>query len=132
MNDSNTKRLLAEFPNLYADKNESMTKSLMCFGFSVDDGWFKVIYSLSQKLEKEIIQYKKDNKDEDFPRAIQVKEKFGGLCFYMSKYTDEIRDLIRDAEEKCSKTCETCGRPGKVRNTRWIRTLCEEHYQQRI
>lgn len=132
MNDTNTNRLLAEFPNLYADKNQPMTKSLMCFGFAVDDGWYKIIYALSQKLEKEIIEYKKNNKDEDFPRAVQVKEKFGGLCFYMSKYTDEIRELIRDAEEKCSKTCETCGRPGKARDTRWVRTLCEEHYQQRL
>lgn len=132
MNETNTKRLLAEFPNLYADKDEPMTKSLMGCGFSCGDGWYKIVYQLSQKLEKQIIEYKKNNKDEDFPKAAQVKEKFGSLCFYMTKQTDEIRDLIQDAEVKCSKTCETCGRPGKSRDLRWVKTLCEEHYQQRL
>lgn len=130
MNDSNTKRLFAEFPNLYCDKNQPGSVSRMCDGFACKDGWFDVIYKLSQKLEKMIIEYKKNNKDDPKPpRAFQVKEKFGTLCFYMSHYTsDEMRDAIDEAEQKCHKTCEICGRPGKLRNERrWWRTLCDEH-----
>lgn len=129
MNDSNTKRLFAEFPNLYCDKNLPDTKTRICDGFVCGDGWFDVVYKLSQKLEKAIIEYKKVNKDDPKPpRAFQVKEKFGALCFYMSHYTDEMRDIIDEAEQKSHVTCVKCGRPGKLRaERRWHQTLCEEH-----
>lgn len=59
------------------------------------------------------------------PRALQVKEKFGSLRFYMTSNTDEIDDLIDKAEEKSYKTCEECGCPGKLRNGGWMTTLCD-------
>lgn len=60
------------------------------------------------------------------PRAVQVKEKFGTLSFYMSSGNDEIWNLIREAERKSAKTCEECGKPGKLRGGGWIKTLCDE------
>ncbi len=59
------------------------------------------------------------------PKASQVKEKYGGLRFYMTCGTDEIFDLIEEAEALSYKTCEECGEPGEERNTGWIRTLCD-------
>ena len=59
------------------------------------------------------------------PKASQVKEKYGGLRFYMTCGTDEIFDLIEKAEALSYKTCEECGEPGEERNTGWIRTLCD-------
>lgn len=133
MNDYNTSKLFNEFPNLYRGRHQSITQNLMSFGFSHGDGWFDIVYKLSQKLEKLIIQYKKENPDDpEPPCAMQVKEKFGTLRFYLSHGTDEMHELTNDAEEKSAKTCEQCGRPGKTRSTRWIRTLCEEHYQQNV
>ena len=60
------------------------------------------------------------------PRAVQVKEKFGGLRFYMTGGTDEIFDLIEKAEALSYKTCESCGAPGTQSNSKWITTLCED------
>ena len=60
------------------------------------------------------------------PRASQVKEKFGTLSFYMSSATDEMYDLIREAERKSGKTCEVCSKPGVLRGGGWIKCLCDE------
>ena len=63
------------------------------------------------------------------PKASQVKEKFGGLRFYMTCGTDEIYDLIEKAEALSYKTCEECGQPGEEKPTSWIRTLCDGCYE---
>jgi tRNA G26 N,N-dimethylase Trm1 len=57
--------------------------------------------------------------------ATQVKEKFGGLRFYMGGGTDSmIEEFIDQAEAQAEKTCEDCGKPGKIAGPGWIRTLC--------
>jgi hypothetical protein len=61
-----------------------------------------------------------------YPKAVQVKEKFGGLRFYMTYYVEEIEKLIDEAESKSYQTCERCGAPGKSREGGWILTLCDE------
>jgi hypothetical protein len=55
----------------------------------------------------------------------QVKEKFGGLRFYVGAATDEVHDAINEAEAKSFETCEQCGAPGKPRDGGWIKTLCD-------
>jgi hypothetical protein len=66
------------------------------------------------------------------PRAMQVKEKFGTLRFYMTHYpkgeAEEWFAAIREAEEKSGKTCEICGKPGELgnRSSYWISTECQE------
>ena len=63
--------------------------------------------------------------------VVQVKEKFGGLRFYIGgvsrdKY-DGVYDAINAAEALSYLTCEDCGAPGEPREGGWIRTLCDEH-----
>ena len=58
--------------------------------------------------------------------VLQVKEKWGGLRFYVSG-TTELLDFIDEMEARSLKTCEVCGQPGKPREGGWIRTLCDEH-----
>ena len=57
----------------------------------------------------------------------QIKEKFGGLRFYIGGGSKEIHDRITKAENESYKTCEVCGDPGKQSGGGWIRTLCERH-----
>lgn len=131
MNEINTKTLFSKYPNLYAGKDLSARENLMCFGFACGDGWFKILDNLSSKLEKIIVKYKRENKDAEPIMAMQVKEKFGGLRFYMSSVPselyDEIYGLINEAELKASTTCEECGARGKLRRGGWIRNLCDAH-----
>lgn len=62
----------------------------------------------------------------------QVKEKFGALRFYIGGGSDEIFDLIQEAENKSITICEECGEPGKVSGWGgyWMKSLCDEHGKQ--
>ena len=57
----------------------------------------------------------------------QVKEKFGGLRFYIGHGNDAIFYRIDEAEAMSLRTCMVCGKPGELRGTRWLYTSCEEH-----
>jgi hypothetical protein len=64
--------------------------------------------------------------DHPHPRAVQVKEKFGQLRFYLSTTTEEMGNLIREAETKSGTICEECGQPGKLINDGgWLKTTCD-------
>ncbi len=66
----------------------------------------------------------------------QVKEKFGGLRFYIvhspSIGSTAIYDRITEAEGQSLETCEECGAPGDRKGgTGWIKCLCPEHRKER-
>lgn len=85
----------------------------------VGPGWRTLIRGLHENL-LEI--------DADY-RIGQIKEKFGGLRYYLDGIegdTEEAYRLIRAAEDVSFKICEDCGAPGdcKAHNGHWVRTLC--------
>ena len=61
------------------------------------------------------------------PVAVQVKEKFGGLRFYVQAATDKHYNFISFAESMSYRTCESCGADGKTYTDGWHRTLCDIH-----
>ena len=99
--------------------------SLSHFGFETDDGWFQIIRDLSARLEGIIKRLPEGERDDYY--AVQVKEKFGGLRFYMNMETEEMSRVIREAEGQSVVTCGVCGRPGRLRGRGWVKTLCEGH-----
>jgi len=114
MKDELDKILVKEFPNLYRDRHGKMQDTCMCWGFECGDGWFEIIKELSAKLEPLDVV------------ALQVKEKFGGLRFYIGAAPEEAFKYIDEAESLSYKTCENCGAPdAKARGGGWVRTLCE-------
>jgi len=115
-------KLFNDFPDLYRGCNKPMTESLMCFGFECGNGWFQLIYDLSSDLMR--ITRTKGYKT---PVVVQVKEKFGGLRFYINGSQDEYQGRIMAAEELSFQTCEMCGRKGERRSGGWIQTLCDKH-----
>ena len=114
-------KLCRKFPNLYRDRNGRPQDTAMCWGFSCGDGWFEIIRDLSRKIT------------ELDPNcvALQVKEKFGSLCFYEDDTTDEVHDAIEEAERKSAKTCEMCGQPGKIRGKMWLKCTCDKCEEER-
>lgn len=110
------KKLFEEFPEIYHPE-KPVTEILMSYGFMCNDGWFDIIYRLSKDIYSM-------NRPESF-EVFEVKEKFGGLRFYVENGTEEIFDRIHQAEEESYKTCEVCGKPGEARkNNGWVQTLC--------
>ncbi len=92
MNKRLEKALQEEFPNLYKDLYGPMDKTPMHWGFTCGEGWFTIIWKLSERLETLIIEWIKEHPGNlEIPRAAQVKEKFGMLRFYMDgNATDEM------------------------------------------
>lgn len=73
------------------------------------------------------IKAKVDEEEAKIPIVVQVKEKFGGLRFYVQGATDEQYALIRFAESMSYRVCDVCGKRGKPSNDGWIKTRCKEH-----
>ena len=92
----------------------------MCFGFEHGDGWYQLLYNLCRELM---------STGDEPPVAMQVKEKFGTLRFYVVSATTQQHDIIEHYEQLSAKTCEVCGHPGVIRGGGWMRTLCDEHSQ---
>ena len=70
---------------------------------------------------------KMDEEEQRVPVAVQVKEKFGSLRFYVDRATDEHYNYIHFAESMSYRTCETCGAPGKVYPFGWHYVACDAH-----
>ena len=59
----------------------------------------------------------------------QVKEKFGGLRFYINGGTAEYNRIVHRCESESFKVCESCGEPGAPMTPDgnphgWIKTVC--------
>ena len=114
------KKLVEKYPKLYGDYKGDPTKTCMAWGFECGDGWYNLIDELSAKLEPHGVV------------AMQVKEKFGELRFYISEVPDDcMEDIykhITEAEIKSLTTCEICGNEenASIRGERWLRTMCDE------
>ena len=97
-------------------------KITSCDFFDVQVGW----YPLIKNLIDELITLGWDK------QVTQVKEKFGGLRFYINGGSDEMYNKITEAEKLSHETCELCGKKGELRTKiRWFTTLCDEHYEQK-
>ena len=111
--------LLKKYPNAfkYRSKNFAFDK----FGFQCGDGWAKLLEPIAQYLEE---------KNKNLPNiyVAQIKEKFGGLRFYVHGADDNLTNLINHASNESLRVCEMCGEQGtptKIRD--WISTLCKRH-----
>lgn len=122
MNKEHTIKLLTNFPNLYKQHSLLMTQTCMCWGFDCEDGWFDLIYNLSQKITEL----------DPNVEAVQVKEKFATLHFYTGGVSVETADaiwkLIDEAEDESGTICEVCGTKENVSQNEsgWISTLCNK------
>jgi hypothetical protein len=83
----------------------------------VEPGWYPLIDDLCAKIVA----------TSSSVQVMQVKEKFGGLRFYVTGSNDVVDMLIRDASDASYTICEVCGAPGTLSTGRWWKTVCEKH-----
>jgi len=88
-----------------------------------------VLYGTKLVTQEAIDEAKVKLDEETFkvPVAAQVKEKFGGLRFYVNGTTDKHHNYISFAESMSYRTCEECGAAGKTYTNGWHTTLCDIH-----
>ncbi len=93
------------------------------YSFEVGDGWFGILNNLIIGIRDN------DKKKGDWiTKVTQIKEKFGGLRFYVTGTSDKNWALIRNAEHKSYGVCEETGSEVEVGtwNDGWIRTICRK------
>lgn len=112
--------------NLYTQAHKDV--SLETIQAEVGPGWAKLIEKLVQDLDAAGWN----------GEIAQVKEKFGGLRFYLGTCDQQQFQLANQAESASFDICEACGAPGKVFSGGsgkvfsggWIKTLCDEHREK--
>lgn len=86
---------------------------------NVGAGWQPILDRLEERLNEVAPGYE----------VCQIKEKFGGLRYYVDLPEgadwDAAMDAVLAAEEESFRTCEECGAPGESKGPGWIRTLCD-------
>jgi hypothetical protein len=141
------RKLCEKYPDIFKDRRKPMNQTAMCWGFQHGDGWYDLLDDLCKKLT--VIK----KLSGIGVVATTVKEKFGGLRFYImgdpeckptvendtdgSLVGEIIHDLIGQAASRSHGTCEECGEYGERREwARWEYTRCygcwkkamKEHY----
>lgn len=100
---------------------------------SIHPGWDDLIDQLCSDLWMAVSTSSHSNQCE--VKAVQIKEKFGGLRFYIETKNltewqyNQVCRLIKEAEHKSFKICEICGEPGGSDHTSkyWLKTRCKKH-----
>jgi len=138
--------LCAKYPLIFKDRHADMRTTAMCWGLECGDGWYNIIDILCGKLCSEWLgaksryEFIKDKVGQkmyggsgdiitqgEIDLRKQIKEKFGGLRFYVNGATDKHWSYINFAESMSYRTCEECGAPGKTYTDGWHTTLCDVH-----
>lgn len=103
---------------------------------SMYERWLEKKIDVTRK--ESILKTLEDTKDkldkakDQVPVALQVKQKFGGLRFYVNRASDLQHGLIRFAELMSYKTCEVCGsmQGAQLYETKWHKVLCPQHAKE--
>lgn len=116
-------KIFKDFELMFSERNLDMTKTAMCWGLDVENGWYDLIYETCKKI-KPLVK-------DDF-RFVQVKEKFARLEMYTNYSIGEVDKIIDEATEKSLTICEECGKEGKLRESKshWFRTRCDNCWEK--
>lgn len=112
------------------DKYPLLYKQRLWVEFSY--GWYDLIRNLSFEIYE--LYNKWGSKYNEYPYVIQMKEKFGGLRYYMTfgeleeEDYNQLREVVEKYERLSYNVCEICSEPGKngtLEDDGWYITLCE-------
>lgn len=96
---------------------------------NVGPGWHPLVKQLEADLDALSVDWE----------LLQIKEKFGGLRFYIAighrvhdDVQHEMQELVSEAEARSFDHCEACGEPPvEQEGGGWLKTLCAEHRADR-
>lgn len=125
MNTELENKLFEKYPKIL-DKQKLLDGCLRC-----GDGWYMLIDTLCHDLQfnTDHNNRKEQGNEGRYPQvqALQVKEKLGGLRFYINSANDVQMGEISFAESMSYKICEKCGSTDDVdlTDTSWKQSLCK-------
>jgi len=127
--------LMGEIQNYIKNHNESQDRAFK-WQFLWDlQRWFRLKShkpnSIWTKIADWIYEKAPKGKPHISIKVTQIKEKFGGLCFYYFGGDEEISGMVRLAESLSYITCEYCGTTENVGMTKgWICVICKDCYEK--
>ena len=105
-------QLIEQFPKL-------ITEELY---IECGDGWYTLLRHMIQLIDNE-----RSSRDIEC-HILQIKEKLGGLRFYMTGGNYLTDGVIALGENMSLHICEVCGNAGDtVQKGGWIKTRCKQH-----
>ena len=120
--------LCAKYPSIFREVGGEPNQTCMAFGIECGNGWHDLIDLLCDSITHHV-----ESANQLYPQlkfavvAAQIKEKYGGLRFYVdyvydhellqdadamkriNKHIDTITGMIHMVERMSIRTCETCG-----------------------
>ena len=106
MDSHKTNELYEKFPHLYRERTAPLESSGMGWGFQCENGWYKIIYEMSKKIDKI------STEGEHAPAISLVsRHEAGTLHVAVSNITPPVADIVMNAREQSRLTCEYCGYP---------------------
>ena len=103
MDSHKTNELYEKFPHLYRERTAPLESSGMGWGFGCENGWYKIIYEMSQKIDK-------ISSEGEYAPAISLvsRHEDGTLHVAVSNITPPVADIVMNAREQSRLTCEFC------------------------
>lgn len=100
-------------------------KKIKRVAFPVGSGWSSLLHDICKVGEAECLRLKKLGAPESlWPKTAQVKEKFGGLRYYVYNASKKLHKEIVDAESKSETMCDICSSPSVISGENWVTTTC--------
>lgn len=137
-------QLFAKYPSIFREVGGEPSQTCMAFGIECGNGWYDLIDLLCDSITHQV-----ETTNRCYPQlkfavvAVQIKEKYGGLRFYIdyvydhelikdaaamkiiNQRIDMITGMIHMVERMSSRTCETCGSKCEVdRESMYPRAEC--------
>jgi len=120
--DKDYNNIIKEFPNIF-QLDKSKNHSINIYGIECDSGWYDLIYNCTKQISDYCYKNTIDN-----IYVLQIKEKLGGLRYYLSCSNELIEQIIYNTENLSITTCELCGNKGKIckLNGFLLKCLCKK------
>ena len=122
-------KLFEKYPAIFKQKDLSNRETAMCYGITCGDGWYTLIDEMCGNIKNRVENVNRDKPEEEriVCEAVQVKEKWGGLRFYVAGGDDFTNGIINLAESMSYRICSECGNQSTPQKKRgWIYTLCDD------
>jgi len=82
-------KLYKFFPKIFVQKDLPKEQTCMCWGIECPDEWYDPLYNLCETIQEYVDFYQKPQ-----IQAVQVKSKFGKLCFYTNYQDPYVQGAI--------------------------------------
>lgn len=121
--------LFTACPVIFRDREKK--SRLLKYGVETSDGWYPIIYDLSMRVELIAKALKDEGKTGiQLPLVDCIKQDMGELRYYMSNTSlvdKELDELIKNAQQQASTTCEVCGANGVKKSMEgYVIVICNE------